>query len=204
MLSRLGAPFAAVLVAAVLLMPSVAHAEKVVTEDPAGDVQQADLAIEGPLEFVPAPDDASTDIVRTVAAYGATRLSVTVHFRDLLNTSFHQTHVKVVTPRGSYLLGAGRRPGSRVEAALMRGGYREVECRGLRAKFDGGTDTMSFSVPASCLDDARWVRLGVGAIGVVELEEGVEPETFPVFADDGHRDGAIRDNLAKGPRIRRG
>ncbi|MFC7361334.1 hypothetical protein [Nocardioides astragali] len=204
MLYRLGAPFAAVLVAAVLLMPSVAHAEKVVTEDPAGDVQQADLAIEGPLEFVPAPDDASTDIVRTVAAYGATRLSVTVHFRDLLNTSFHQTHVKVVTPRGSYLLGAGRRPGSRVEAALMRGGYREVECRGLRAKFDGGTDTMSFSVPASCLDDARWVRLGVGAIGVVEPEEGVEPETFPVFADDGHRDGAIRDNLAQGPRIHRG
>lgn len=206
MAHRLGVRAAALLLpVCALLLPAAAHAEKVVTEDGVGDVLQADLAVDTETpEFVPAPDEASTDIVRTVAAYGTTRLSLTVHFRDLLNTHSQDLFVKVLTPRGSYVVGASRMPGSRVGTMIFRGRGAEVECRGLRAKFDGGGDTMSISVPAACLDEARWVRLGVGAIGYVEPVGDEEPETFPIFADDAHRDGAIRDTIAKGPKVRRG
>lgn len=203
--ARLTTRLVAVLAPAVVLLPAAAHAEKVVTHDAVADAVQADLAEETETpEFVPAPDEASTDIVRTVAAYGDTRLSVTVHFRDLVNTYAQDLFVRIVTPQGSYDLGVSRIPGSRVGAAISRGRGDEDNCRGLRAGFDGGADTMSISVPSACLDDARWVRLGVGAIGFVEPVGGELPDPFALFADDAHRDGSIRDNIAKGPKVRRG
>ncbi len=205
---RLGARLAAVLLPTVaLLAPSIAHAEKVVSDDIVGDVQQTDLADESAdaPAFTPAPDETSTDIVRTVAAYGDTRLSVTVHFRDLLNTRYQETYVKILTPRGAYVVAAARFPGTRVRTAISRGSGRDVECRGLRAKFAGGADTIALSVPSSCLDEARWVRLGVGAIGFDLPEEEAEvPDAFVIFADDGHR-GTIRDtSIGKGPKVHRG
>ncbi len=142
MQSRHGARLVALLAPVALLLPAAAHAEKVVTEDAAGDVLQSDLAseLDSP-EWAPATEETSTDIVRTVAAYGDTRLSVTVHFRDLLNTRYQETFVKILTPRGSYTLGAARFPGTRIGTSISRGRGGEVECRGLRAKFDGGADT---------------------------------------------------------------
>ena len=94
-------------------------------------------------------------------------------------------------------------PGTRVDVAIMRGRVGELECRGLRAKFDGGADTISVSVPASCLDEARWVRLGVGATGF-DIPEGEMPETVPFFGDDGHRNAIGDTSIGKGPRIHRG
>ena len=201
---RLALRLVAALLPAAALLPGAAHAEKVVTEDAVGDVLQADLAseLDEPV-WVPAPDEVSTDIVRTVAAYGDTRLTVTVHFRDLLNTRYQETYLKILTPNGSYILGAAREPGTKVDVAIMRGRVGELECRGLRAKFDGGADTISVSVPASCLDEARWVRLGVGATGF-DIPEGEMPETVPFFGDDGHRNAIGDTSIGKGPRIRRG
>ena len=201
---RFGVRLLAALLLAAALLPGAAHAEKVVTQDVVGDVMQADLAseLDEPV-WVPAPDEVSTDIVRTGAAYGDTRLSVTVHFRDLLNTRYQEMYLRILTPKGPFVLGAARYPGTRVEPAIMRGGGRELECRGLRAKFDGGADTMSVSVPASCLDDARWVRLGVGATGF-DMPETEMPETLPFYGDDGHRNAISDRSIGKGPKIHRG
>lgn len=191
----------AALVPAVLLLAAPAHAEKVVTDDAVGDVQQADLFADD-LEFLPAPDEGSTDIVRTVAAYGTTRVAVTVHFRDLLNTRYQETYVELRTPRDAFYVVASKEPGSRVRTLMAHRRGADAYCRGLRVRFDGGADTVSLSIPAACLDDPRWVQLGVAAVGFALFPQ--EATTAPFYGDDGHR-GTIRDtSLGKGPRIHRG
>ena len=208
--SRLGAPFAAVLVAAVLLMPSAAHAEKVVTEDAVGDAQAVTSDTDGgsqELALSPAPDETATDITRTVVAHGNTRLSITVHLRDLvLTSSNHQTYVRVATPRFAYTVLVSKAPGSRATAELRRKSGLSAECRGLRVAVDGDTDTVSLSFPTLCIDTPRWVQVGVGVVRVADPAPGSEdPMAESLFADDGHRDGDIRENdVAKGPRVHRG
>ena len=210
--SRLGARLAAALVPAVaLLLPAAAHAEKVVTEDAVGDAQAvtSDVPDGSTAEavFTPAPDETATDITRTVVAHGNTRLSITVHLRDLvLTSSNHQTYVRVATPRFAYTVLVSKSPGSRATAELRRKSGRSAECRGLRVAVDGDTDTVSLSLPTTCIDSPRWVQVGVGVVRVADPAPGSEdPIAESLFADDGHRDGDIRENdVAKGPRVRRG
>jgi hypothetical protein len=198
---RAGARLLALLVPAVLLVPSAAHAEKVVTQDAVGDVKAIDFDVEE--DFLPAPDHAASDITRTVAAYGETRLSVVVHFRDLVTTSYLNTSVRVRTPRGTYDVKLLRAPGKRATVTLARPRAGEVECRGVRGRFDGGADLVAVSVPTACIASAAWVQLGVGAIGMFEPPVD-DPERLVLFADDGHRDTIGENSIGRGPRIRRG
>ena len=198
--SRLGVRLAAAVVPAVLLIPAAAHAEKVVTEDPAGDVVTLDgesLELE---DAVPAPDYAGVDVLRTAVAHGAHRLRVGVAFRALERDRFQLTVIRVSTPQGNYEIIVERLGGKPITS--IHRGRKAVDCRGLRAKVDLGADTLTTSLPTSCLDAPRWVQVGVGAIALA-ADQG-SPEPGAVYADDGHRDGAIRDNLAKGPKVHRG
>jgi hypothetical protein len=201
--------FAARLIVAVLpaalLLPTSASAEKVVTEDAAGDAQAvtSDTGVSSDeLELTAAPDETATDITRTVVAHGNTRLSLTVHLRDLVLTSTnHQTYVRVVTPQGQYQVLVGKDPGSRARSELTRRG-RQMECRALRAAVDGGTDTVLVTLPTTCIGTPRWVQVGVG---VVRVAEPADLGGHTLFADDGHRIGDIRESdVAKGPKVRRG
>ena len=200
----------AALVPAVLLLPAAAHAEKVVTEDAVGDAQAVSTDVpDGSTAnavFTPAPDETATDITRTVVAHGNTRLSITVHLRDLvLTSSNHQTYVRVATPGLDYTVTVSKSPGSRATAELRRKNGREAECRGLRAAVDGDTDTVSLSFPTACIDAPRWVQVGVGMLRVADPAPGSEPTAESLFADDGHRDGDIReDDVTLGPKVRRG
>lgn len=198
-MSRLVTRLVAVLAPVVLLLPAAAHAETVVTEDPAGDVVTADD--DGDIEdAVLAPGYAGADIVRTVVALGESRFRLDVHFRALRRDPFHFTVARIRTPRGSYDLLVERLGGSPIASLDRRG--RTVECRGLRAKVDLRSDTVTATMPASCLEAPRWVRLGVGALAL-DADEA-SPELTAVYADDGHRAGGIRDAVAWGPKVRRG
>ena len=203
---RLGARLVAVLLPAVLLLPAAAHAEKVVTEDAIGDVQaySAETIAGGDLVLVPAPDEPSPDILRSVAAHGDRRLSVTVHFRDLVLTGFHSTLIRVFTPGGSrFDISVDKDPGSRADASLASQ-QGDSTCRGLRAELDRAADLVAVSVPTSCLGAPRWVRLGVGAFAISESAEASDPDSFTVLIDDGHRDVVRETSIGKGPRIHRG
>jgi hypothetical protein len=207
---RLATRLLAGLVPVVLLLPAAAHAEKVVTDDAVGDAQAVSADVPdgsaADVVFTPAPDETATDITRTVVAHGTTRLSVTVHLRDLvLTSSSHQTYVRVATPRLDYTVTVSKSPGSRATTELRRKNGRETECRGLRAAVDGDTDTVSLSLPTACINAPRWVQVGVGVVRVADPAPGSEPAAESLFADDGHRDGDIRENdVALGPRVRRG
>ena len=199
-MSRLATRLVAVLAPVALLLPAGAHAEKVVTEDAVGDAvtlidESTDLD-----EPTPAPDHAGTDVVRTAVAHGAKRLRVRVAFRALERDPFQFIVIRVRTPHGNYELVVERLGGKPITSIDL--GRRTVDCDGLGAKVDLRADTVTASLPTSCLDAPRWVQIGVGAVSV-SGQQG-NPELGAAYADDAHRDGAIRDNIATGPKVRRG
>jgi hypothetical protein len=199
-MSHLATRLLAVLVPVALLTPAAAHAEKVVTEDAVGDAvtlvdESADLD-----EAIPAPDHEGADVVRTAVAHGAKRLRVSVAFRALERDPFQFIVIRVRTPRGNYEVLVERLGGKPI--TTIDRGPTTVDCDGLGAKVDLPADTVTASLPTSCLDAPRWVQVGVGAVSVSGQQD--DPELAAVFADDAHRDGAIRDNIAPGPRVRRG
>ena len=198
---HLAARVAALVVPAVLLTVPAAHAEKVVTEDAVGDVVSYAELPDGSSQLLPAPDQAGVDIVRTAVDHGNRRLRITVRFRALERDPFHFTVVRVVTPKGNFDLAVERLGGKPI--ASLEKGRASVDCRGLKAKVDLGSDTVTTSVATSCLGAPRWVQVGVGAVAVAE--DPSSPEMIAAFADDGHRDGTIREStIKKGPRIHRG
>lgn len=194
---------AAMVAAAVLAAPTAAHAERVVTTDPAGDVVRASYThIEGeePVR-APAPDVTTVDVTRTVVNHGEHRLRVTLRYRDLRRTQHDQVVVRVRTPdRRFFVLVVRHRRAPQGEAHLL--GRGEVECSGLRSSFDDAADRASVSVPTSCLGSPRWVQVGVAAQTLVT--DGDDPEQVNVFLDDAHRDGFGSAGLRQGPRVRRG
>ena len=197
---RLGGRLASVLVpVAALVLPATAHAEKVVTEDSVGDVVTIDES-SATLQGSPAPDYAGVDVVRTAVAHGANRLRVVVQFRALERESVQFTVVRVVTPDRKYDVVVERLGGAPI--ANLSGGRRIAQCRALKAKVDLGADTVTATLPTSCIGSPRWVQVGVGAVAVT-AEQGA-PEMVTGYVDDAHRDGQIRDSLAKGPKGRRG
>ena len=175
-----------------------AHAEKVVTEDPAGDVV---TIVDDDLEqMTPAPDYAGADVVRTVVAHGDHRLGIEVHYRGLGRDPIHFTFVRVRTPKGTYDLLVERWGGTPV-TSLTRG-EDEVDCRALKGKADLRTDTVAVTLPTACLGSPRWVQVGVGAISVDA--DQLDQEVAAGYVDDAHRAGEVRDDLAWGPKVRRG
>ena len=190
----------AVLLAAVVLLPVAAHAEKVVTEDAMGDVVGFVGGSSFPDETVPAPDYAGVDIVRTAVDHGARRLRVTARFRAMERDPFQFTVIRVKTPQKSYEITVERMGGKPV--STFDGGRNAPECRGLKSKIDLSADLVTTSLPTSCLDTPRWVQVGVGAVAV--SGDQTSPDLTAVYADDAHRTGEIRDNIAVGPKVRRG
>lgn len=72
---------------------------------------------------------------------------------------------------------------------------RDRACRGLRTTIDYRNATVRAVVPRRCLSNPRWVQVGAG-VGTLTADR--------VYADDVNRSGGIEDDLAYGPRVRRG
>ena len=198
---RMGVRLAAALLPAATLLPGAAHAETVVTEDGAGDAQAWTAHQE--FQYVPAPGEASVDVTRTAASFGQRRLSIAVHFHDLEVRVRHQTLVRVWTPRGAYDVTAERPSARRATVSLARRGADARRCRGLSVTYDGAADTVALSVPARCIGDPRWVRLGVTARATPRVDVD-NPSTVFFLADDAHRDTFRDGSVGSGPRIDRG
>jgi hypothetical protein len=204
-MSRLGVRLVVALAPAVLLLPAAAHAEKLVTEDAVADVVTVGPTEEGQgdlANLVPTPDNLTVDVVRTVVDHDARRLRVRVDLRDLGRDRQYFAVLKVRTPAGTFEVeteNLGRRP----EADLTRRG-RRVECPQLRTVSDRASSRATVTVPASCLADPRWVRVGVGVAVLTTATNAGGVEEVVVLADDAHRAGDVRDQVALGPRVRRG
>jgi hypothetical protein len=197
---RLGLRLVALIAPAALLAPAAAHAEKVVTRDPAGDATVVGWLAEEDAELPPVPDPSPADIVRTVAAHGDRRLSITVHFTELAGVRDHSMQVLVRTPAGAYRVDLDKEEGRRVRTTITRR-WEPVDCRALRARYDTGADAVAVSVPTACLSSPRWVRLGIKAFAPLAT---TDPAVLASTVDDGHRDTVRLMSVGTGPRIHRG
>ena len=130
---RLGLRLVALIVPAALLAPVAAHAEKVVTHDPAGDATVVGWLAEEDAELPPVPDPSPADIVRTIAAHGDRRVSITVHFAELAGVRDHSMQVLVRTPSGAYRVDLDKEEGRRVRTTITRR-WEPIDCRALGAR----------------------------------------------------------------------
>src|SRR5215203_5860834 len=107
-MSRLATRLVAVIAPVVLLLPASAHAEQVTMDDAVGDAKALNFASDmvglffgtggdGGPPFLDAPAETATDITRTTIRH-ARRVSITVHFRDLVETAEYSVSVGIRTP----------------------------------------------------------------------------------------------------------
>ena len=192
-----------VVLPAVLLTPVAAHADRLVTEDAVGDVVSVEPTESGEDELgnlVPAPDNTVADVVRTTVDHTDSRLRIRIDLRELGSARLYYAGVRVRTSRGTYEVeidDLGRRP----KPDLTRGGGA-VECSRLRA--DTGTARVTVTIPTVCLEGPRWVQVGVGVAAAEMVTNADGSEGIVLHGDDAHRAGDIRNQIALGPKVRRG
>ncbi len=72
---------------------------------------------------------------------------------------------------------------------------KDRTCRGLNTRIGYSTGTVRVVVPRRCLSNPRWVPVGAGT-GILTADR--------LYADDVSQAGRVGDDLAYGPRLRRG
>ncbi len=221
MLSRPGARLAALLAPVVLLLPTAAHAERVSVEDSIGDAKALNLAselggfvfgteVEGQPLFLDAPAEAASDITRTTIQH-AKRVTVTTHFRDLVETAEHSIDMRVFTPDARFSLTAGRSADGSGHADLSPttvvsgdGAVRPRPCRSVRGRYDVVAETVTVSFPALCIGNPRWIRVASGASRFQLTPLGDGSVNLAGWADDAFRQGLSEKSLGRSPKVRRG
>ncbi len=195
------------LVPLALLTPAAAHAEKVVTTDPTADVVYLGPTEQGQGDtdnLVPAPDNTTADVTRTVVDHTESRVKVRIDLRELGRAEVYFAVLQVRTPAGTFEVETDQHLARRPKVEMTRRS-RAVECRRLRAVTDRTDARVTITVPTSCLGDPRWVQVGAGVASLETVTGADGAEQALVFADDAHRVGTVGyDNLSKGPKVRRG
>jgi hypothetical protein len=170
-----------------LAVPGAAFAQTLRHHDPAHDVQQASGA-----KTTDAPDNTTTDIVRLTLAHTGTKVSAKMKLRDYRGgTWFYVENVKTATARYQV---QGTHTAGKTTFTFTRG-PKTLACDGLTHSVDKTLDTIAVTVPASCLEDPRWVKVGVGYVR--------QGSGGAFFADDALRKADIRNNLTLSKRLKK-
>jgi len=222
---RLGLRLVALALPAALLVPLAAHARTLTVDDGAGDAQALNMGVifvemfdgstaEGPI-FLDAPAETSADVVRTTIDHARKRLTLTVQLRDLVDTEGHSVEFRIFTPQGRYDLTAGSY-GDQVRADLSpgRGGMVVINddgtftepktCRTVRARYDLAADTLTASVPNTCIGSPTWVQVAAGVNRTKVTPQGDGSVNLAGYIDDAFRGGVDLESLGRSPKVRRG
>ncbi len=187
-------------VSALVLVPVAAHAQVVTVTDASRDVVSA--TPEGDTYTTPEPRRLEGDVLSQRVNHGARVVRVTLRHAQLTRPSKKDFIVHVVALRTN--------EGKRAEVSLLAQGKRyqgermftvnnkDRRCKGLSTRIDYARDTVRFTIPRRCLSNPRWLEVGAGT-GYYKDVEGARP-----YADDANLDGRVADDLAFGPRVRRG
>lgn len=224
MMSRHGARLAALLVPVALLLPAAAHAASVTVDDAAGDAKALNFASElsgflfgtqgeGQPLFLDAPSEVATDITRTTIQH-AKRVTVTMHYRDLVDTAEHSVDMRIHTPDGRFDLSASRSADGTTSAILAPrmtvvtvgddGPVRPRPCRSVRARYDVAAETATVSFPAACVGTPRWVQVSVVASRFQITPVGDGSVNLAGWADDAFRSSLSERSMGRSPKVRRG
>jgi hypothetical protein len=207
MTHRAAARLAAALLPAAVLVPAAAHAERVVVRDPGHDVARIDDEASdaaGTEVAVTAPGEASTDITRVVVDHRAGLLRLTVQVRDLRHRFVDAAGIRLRSPTWRWDVDVIR-SGRETYTLLTRGARgSDRPCGGLVTTVDTRADRLIVSVPTTCIEDPRWVRVGV-ALLAINVPQGSTIEDADIYMDEAGVTGfhGDRDPLL-GPRVHRG
>jgi hypothetical protein len=170
-----------------------ARAEAYHHTDPAHDV--VDRQSTDATDTIPAPHQRTVDITRWNAAYRHSAVVSTMHVRDLVRGPWNAIWFLKTPDKDEYSL-VLRHTDSGIEMGLLHN-HQTVPCTGLAKQARYGKDTLSVSVPRSCLGKPRYVR--------VEPDTGLTDSAGHDYEDNGMRDGALNyTEIAYGPRLHRG
>jgi hypothetical protein len=184
--------------AAVLVPAGAASAQRaVITDSGTADVwqqvydQEAGQDVYEQVGSLP-----NTDVTTTTVTHTATRLKVTVQYVDLVKDKRYEptfrSWLKLDDGSGAVLtvwVDENWEPLTylvRARADLVSGrALLRPTCAGIKAKFDWTANTLTSSIPRSCLKDPRWVRFhGIAASG----ERDADNLWITSFEDNAHDD----------------
>ncbi|MDR7255276.1 hypothetical protein J2X46_004278 [Nocardioides sp. BE266] len=210
-----------------LLAPAAAHAAEVTVSDVAGDAKAINMGLalgaflgsgapDGPI-FLDAPAETSADVASTTIDHARKRLTLTMHFRDLVEVEGHSVEFRILTPEGRYDLSAAF-IGGRTESAFSPArssvtvssdgsvtmGPESRPCRTVRARYDAAADTLVASVPTACLGEPKWVQVSAGVTRTKVTPQADGSANVAGYVDDAFRGGVSMRSLGRSPKVRRG
>lgn len=191
-----------VLTGATVALAGPAHADRWTYDDAAGDVTHM-VETETSLSIEAVPAQENGDIVHVAVDHRRKKAIVEVRTRTPITGPFG-AHVELRTPGHRFALMWMRVPGMSGVELMDFNTHRDdptVRCPGLKRKLVADRTALRLSVPRSCLDDPRWLRVGVSLT------------TFALYTDESYDDDGLRTGMTlagtfgitsgKSPKIRR-
>jgi hypothetical protein len=189
--------------AALAIVPlTAANAQTWRHTDATGDVQSVAGDADTP---TPAPDAVDPDATSVRVSHGPRKVTVRTQFQDLAKASdsFYAFLLQVRTnERVHRQLEVDAGPGMWHGQVTFSSPRKVLHCRGLARSIDYTANTVTVTIPRSCLSNPRWVQVGDAAVKFTGLD------ATDVTAGTGYVDDAgspdVGNNIAWSPRIHRG
>ena len=210
-----------------MLAPAAAHARSLTVADSSGDAKAINMAValgelvagepgDGPY-LLAAPGETSVDVLSTTIDHAAERLTLTTHYRDLVELEGHSNEFRIYTPEARWELSVaygegGARwvlfPGRGGETIYSSDGAVSAssvvkQCR-VRVRYDAPGDTLTASVPTACLGRPKWVQVSATVMRTRVTPVGDGSANVAAFGDDAFRAGLSLKSLGRSPKVRRG
>lgn len=171
--------------ALVPLVPTSAHADKLVQNDALSDVVSYSFTGEDETA-TPVPDRTEGDIAYSTIRHRARKVVLTMRFAELETGEekyfYYAIRTGKMTRYVALLTGSGHW-GGRVDMRTARG--KKVSCNVTRA-IDYTANTATVRVPRKCLDRPRWVKVGMA---LAAFDGTADPSSATVFLDDARANG---------------
>lgn len=137
-----------------------------------------------------APEKAITDIISTTVDHGADVVTVEVAFKDLRPGQYLDLTAYVTTDgTGSRLPAQATAVAYRGEAVVHLYDAAGSRCVTATVTVDHDTNTVTMTVPRSCLDEPRWIEAEVTAATMNYDADPEDPRADAVWEDHAYRTG---------------
>ena len=188
--------------AALTIVPlTAANAQTWRHTDTTGDVQ----SVVGDADPTPAPDAVDPDATSVRVSHGPGKVTIRTQYQDLAKASdgFYAFFFQLRTnERVNRQLEVDAGPGMWRGQLSFGSPRKKLHCRGLARSIDYTANTVTVTVPRSCLSNPRWVQIGDAAVKVIG-PDATDANSGTLFADDAVSPN-VGNNLAWSPSIHRG
>lgn len=201
------ATLAAAVAAAVLAPAAAASAASTTITDGTGDVWENTYDLATGLDvWIPTESAYNTDVVSTVIRHNLRRVTIKMTYNDLQK----QPDVSIsAVVRMRFDQGPQRfafvdaSPGSwggssQVFKNNTRTGPAPVTCGGLTHALDYVANTVTMSIPRTCLGSPTWIEANVVSRSAANLGQDVQRNLFDNGQSAGHTDGGWSARLRRG------